>query len=66
MANGKGVSLDVVNARLNDHLNECADRYKETREAIRDLRTTILRAAAATLAALFWIIYEILHAKGVL
>lgn len=66
MANGKGVSLDVVNARLNDHLTECANRYQETRAAINDLRTTILRAAAATLAALFWIIYEILHAKGVL
>lgn len=66
MANGKGVSLDVVNARLNDHLQECANRYQETRKSIDDLRKTILRAAAATLAALFYIIYEILHAKGIL
>lgn len=62
----KGANLEVVNARLNDHLTECASRYLETRQAIDGLRTTIQRATLATLAALFWIIYEILHAKGVL
>lgn len=58
------LTVDVINARLNDHLAECSARYLETRKSIDGLRSIITKGGWGLIGGMAYIIYQILHAKG--
>lgn len=56
--------LAVIVSQFADHVKECGQIRIELKTAISDLNKIIYRGGIVCLCALFYIVYEILHAKG--
>lgn len=56
----------IARQQIDDHLVECAARFKSLKETMDELASLVKRAMVAALCGLGFLVYRYLQAKGTL